>query len=92
MLNESLYYVEDFLGVMHNLSRWMAQNGVFIVSMFDTRVTRRIWKTLALAYVKLQGVEIRDDGAGLNWRIRVLRAKGAGRPPEDSPEPARRVI
>ena len=73
VLNESLYYVEDFLAVLRSLSRWLAADGVFIISMFDTLVTRRIWKAVASSYETLQDVEIRHRATGRRWRIRVLR-------------------
>jgi 2-polyprenyl-3-methyl-5-hydroxy-6-metoxy-1,4-benzoquinol methylase len=72
VLNESLYYVDDFPRVMRDLSRWLTQDGVFIVSMYDTRVTRRIWKALDRTHPKLQGFAIRDEGTGERWIIRVL--------------------
>jgi trans-aconitate methyltransferase len=75
VLNESLYYVADAPGVMTSLTRWLTPNGVFIVSMFDSRVTRRIWRMLARGYVSVQGVEIRDERTHLKWRIRVLRTR-----------------
>ncbi len=73
VLNESLYYVEDSLGVLRSLSRWLADDGVFIVSMFDTLVTRRIWKAVESTYERLQDVEIQHRVTGRRWRIRVLR-------------------
>jgi trans-aconitate methyltransferase len=73
VLNESLYYVDDFLGVLRSLARWLAEDGVFIVSMFDTLVTRRIWRALASTYEKLEDVEVRDQATARKWRIRVLR-------------------
>ena len=73
VLNESLYYVEDFLGVLRSLSRWLTKDGVFVVSMFDTLVTRRIWKALASPFENLEDVEIRQPATGRTWRIRVLR-------------------
>jgi len=75
VLNESLYYVEEFSRVMHDLSRWLTDEGVFIVSMYDTRITRRIWKVLERTHVKVQGIEITDEGTGERWLIRVLRAR-----------------
>jgi 2-polyprenyl-3-methyl-5-hydroxy-6-metoxy-1,4-benzoquinol methylase len=73
VLNESLYYVEEFTRVMRDLSGRLAHDGVFIVSMYDTRVTRRIWKALDRTHVKLQGIDIRDEATGERWTIRVLR-------------------
>ncbi len=75
ILNESLYYIEDYLGVMQNLSRGLKPDGVLIVSMYDTLITRRIWKALDRAYARVQGVEIRDEASGQLWHIRVLRPR-----------------
>jgi len=73
ILNESLYYLEDYLGVMQNLSRGLKPDGVLIVSMYDTLITRRIWKALDRAYKPVQGVTVRDEKTNQQWRIRVLR-------------------
>jgi hypothetical protein len=73
VLNESLYYVDDPVGVLRSLCRWLAPDGVFIVSMFDTLVTRRIWKALASTYKTLEDVEVRDRATARKWHIRVLR-------------------
>jgi 2-polyprenyl-3-methyl-5-hydroxy-6-metoxy-1,4-benzoquinol methylase len=73
VFNEALYYVEDFLGVMHALQPLLRDGGVFIVSMFDTRVTARIWTTLHGHFETVQGVRVHDEGSGLSWRICVLR-------------------
>ena len=75
VLNESLYYVADAPGVMTSLTRWLTPDGVFIVSMFESRVTRRIWRALARGHVSVQGVEIRDEGARRRWHLRVLRTR-----------------
>jgi trans-aconitate methyltransferase len=73
VLNESLYYVEDFVGVLRSLSRCLTGDGVFIVSMFDTLVTRRIWKVVASTYETGASVEIQHRATGRRWRIQVLR-------------------
>lgn len=44
ILNESLYYVDDYLGMMKNLSRALRADGVFLISMHYSRITKRIWK------------------------------------------------
>ncbi len=75
ILNESLYYIEDYLGVMRNLSRCLKPDGVLIVSMYDTLITRRIWSALDRAYLRIQGIAVRDESSGLLWRIRVLRPR-----------------
>jgi SAM-dependent methyltransferase len=72
ILNESLYYLEDYLGVMQNLSRGLKPDGVLIVSMYDTLITRRIWKSLDRTYTPVQGVTVRDEETNQLWRIRAL--------------------
>jgi 2-polyprenyl-3-methyl-5-hydroxy-6-metoxy-1,4-benzoquinol methylase len=73
VLNESLYYVDDYLGMMENLSQTLTADGVFIVSMHDTRITRRIWKSVQRSYALLHGVVLKDETTGALWRVRLLR-------------------
>lgn len=73
ILNESLYYVDDYLGMMNNLSRALRADGVFVISMHEARITKRIWKTLLRSYHLLQGVSLRDESTGGLWHIRSLR-------------------
>ncbi len=76
VLNESLYYLEDAVGVVQELSRHLSPEGVLIISMFQTLVTRRIWKALVSHYLLLQSVVVQDETHDRSWRIRVLRPKG----------------
>lgn len=73
VLNESLYYVDDYLGMMKNLSRVLRDDGVFVVSMHDTRITKRIWKDVLSSYALLQGVSLTDESSNGLWHIRILR-------------------
>lgn len=73
VFNESLYYVDEYLGLMKNLSGSLAQNGTFVVSMHDAPITNRIWRNILHAYTPIQGVELKDEASGQIWRIRVLR-------------------
>lgn len=73
VLNESLYYVEDYLGLMENLSQALTVDGVFVVSMHDTRIAKRIWKNVQRSYVPLHGVALKDEPTGCLWHIRVLQ-------------------
>ena len=74
VLNESLYYVDDYLGLMRNLSRTLKGEGVFIVSMHHTRITKRIWKNVLRSYTLLQGVAVSNESTDGLWHIRVLRS------------------
>jgi SAM-dependent methyltransferase len=80
VFNESLYYVEDFLDAMHKCSEWVSQRGVIVVSMFDTSVTKRIWKKLLQQYSPIQHVTVRDHESGCSWTIRVFLGEQTLRP------------
>jgi trans-aconitate methyltransferase len=75
VFNESLYYVDDAVGALNDLSRYLSDEGVFIVSMFDAFPTRRIWSALRTDYLVQQSVVVRDETNGKMWRIRVLGPK-----------------
>lgn len=72
VLNESLYYLDDYLGLLKNLSRALKADGVFIVSMHHTRITKRIWKNVLRSYNLLHGVALRNEPTNGLWHIRVL--------------------
>jgi trans-aconitate methyltransferase len=73
ILNESLYYVDDYLGMMKNLSRALRADGVFVVSMYDTRITKRIWRNLLRSYTLIQGVSLKNEPTDGLWHLRILR-------------------
>jgi len=75
VLNESLYYVDDYLEVMENVAQALTAEGVFIVSMLDTLITRRMWKNLKRSYVVLHGVVLKDEATGGLWHVRLLRPR-----------------
>lgn len=72
VFNESLYYIDDFLEAVHKASKWLTEEGVIVVSMFDTLVTTRIWKKLLRQYSAIQGVTVRDHESDCSWTIRVF--------------------
>lgn len=45
VFNESLYYVDNYTEVFEESFKWIRPNGLVIVSMFETPLTRRMWKT-----------------------------------------------
>jgi trans-aconitate methyltransferase len=72
VFNESLYYIDDFLNALQKSSEWLSEGGVIVVSMFDTLVTKRIWKRVLQQYSSIQAVTIRDHESGRGWTIRVF--------------------
>jgi len=73
VFNESLYYIDAYLESLYRLGRLLRTEGVFIVSMFDTLITRRIWKTLQNHLRIVEETLIRDDTSRIAWNIRVLQ-------------------
>ncbi len=80
VFNESLYYIDDFLNAMHKSSEWLNESGVVVVSMFDTLVTRRIWKKVLQDYFSIQQVMVRDHASGCSWTIRVFPRRQSSHP------------
>jgi 2-polyprenyl-3-methyl-5-hydroxy-6-metoxy-1,4-benzoquinol methylase len=72
VFNEALYYIGDYLGTLKTLETLLQPQGVFLISMFDTVVTRRIWKALGERYRPIQKVFIKDGQSGTKWTISVF--------------------
>lgn len=82
VFNESLYYISGYLESLRIFVHLLQENGVFIISMYDTRITRRIWKALEADFDLLGDVGLRN---GPSWTIRVLRPNvRLGAPPSSS--------
>jgi 2-polyprenyl-3-methyl-5-hydroxy-6-metoxy-1,4-benzoquinol methylase len=73
IFNESLYYADNYLDMMKDLSRSLKRDGVFIVSMHGSPITKRIWKNVLKSHILLQGVCLKDEITGGLWHIRSLR-------------------
>jgi trans-aconitate methyltransferase len=75
VFNESLCYLDDFRDAMERYSGMLTTGGVFLISLFDTLVTRRIWRGLAHAYEQADQVTVRHGSTGCVWNIRVMRPR-----------------
>jgi trans-aconitate methyltransferase len=75
VLNESLYYVDDVLRTLGELSHHLASDGVFIVSMYEGFSTHHIWRSLRKHYAVPRSIAVADETNGKKWRIRVLEPK-----------------
>ncbi len=80
VFNESLYYIEDFLDAIAKAESWLDGQGVVVVSMFDTLVTRRIWKRLMQRRKWLQSLSVHDHRSKRMWTIRVFAGPRATGP------------
>jgi len=70
VFNESLYYIDRYLDCLRAMTFLLSNNGVFIVSMYDTRITRRIWHNLSHEFLVVSEMHIRND---ITWTVRALR-------------------
>jgi trans-aconitate methyltransferase len=80
VFNESLYYIDNFLDAIGKAESWIDDQGVVVVSMFDTLVTQRIWKRLMERRKWLQSLSVYDHRSKRRWTIRVFPGPGATRP------------
>jgi trans-aconitate methyltransferase len=91
VLNESLYYVDNVVETLDELSQHLSSDGVFIVSMFDAFSTRHIWRALRTHYAVLRSIVVRDEINGKKWLIRVLQPKSRNKSREQSQREDKRV-
>ena len=80
VFNESLYYIDAFLDAIATAENFLDEQGVIVVSMFNTLVTRRIWKRLLERRRWLQSISVHDQRSKRTWTIRVFPGPGARRP------------
>jgi trans-aconitate methyltransferase len=80
VFNESLYYIDGFLDAIAKGESFLGDQGVVVVSMFDTLVTRRIWKQLLDRRKWLQSLSVHDQRSKRIWTIRVFPGTGTTLP------------
>jgi len=71
IFNECLYYFQDPMSVMKRYESFLTEDGLFIVSMFATEKTGRIWKILEESYIVQDEVFVKNR-SGVSWNIKVL--------------------
>lgn len=74
VFNECLYYFDDPAGTMARYENFLCDNGVFVVSMYVEKQTRRIWKMLDAPYRVEDEAKV-TNGAGISWVIKALRPR-----------------
>jgi trans-aconitate methyltransferase len=72
VFNETLYYVDDYLEVIDRMADHLIPDGHIVISMFETRVTARIWKNLAGRLSLVQGALTFDEQSRRSWTVRVF--------------------
>jgi 2-polyprenyl-3-methyl-5-hydroxy-6-metoxy-1,4-benzoquinol methylase len=71
VFNECLYYLPDPLETLSRYRAFLNDRGVFVISMYVERQTRRIWKMVDAAYFVKDAVQITNQ-AGTSWIVKVL--------------------
>ena len=80
VFNESLYYIDAYPHAIAKAESFLSENGVIVVSMFDTLVTRRIWKSLLERRKWLQSLSVHDHRSKRMWTIRVFPGQDTKQP------------
>lgn len=80
VFNESLYYIDTFVDAVTKAESYLSDRGVVVVSMFDTLVTRRIWRRLLERRKWLQSLSVHDHWSKRRWTIRVFPGQDTARP------------
>jgi len=74
IFNECLYYMEDPVGTLRHYEGFLAENGVFIVSMHSTAKSMKIWKRVDGQYRIRDAVSV-TNLKGVCWVIKALEGK-----------------
>lgn len=72
VFNESIYYIDDIAGAIRRAESWLDDQGVLVLCMIDTLVTKRVWRRISAGRRTLQACRVRDLGTGRSRTIRVL--------------------
>lgn len=81
VFNESLYYVPDPLAELDRYTRWLAADGVFLISTHLKPKTEDLWARLADRYRVVDHTTVINT-LGTNWRCGALQP-----PPTPSRQP-----
>ena len=80
VFNESLYYIPDPLNVLAHYRRFLAEDGILVLCMFQTNLARRIWRRIEdTDLVELTAVKVSNEW-GFASRVKAL-ANRAIQPP-----------
>jgi SAM-dependent methyltransferase len=76
IFNESAYYFDDIVRGLRRFEAFLADGGVFLVSMFAAERNAPRWDALRAAYDILDDVTVRN-AEGREWRCAALAPHGA---------------
>jgi len=76
VFNESLYYYDDAIRGLARYAKFLAPDGVLLVSMHTKERTERLWDRIAERYDVVDAVTI-ENSRGVQWIIKVLATRTA---------------
>jgi 2-polyprenyl-3-methyl-5-hydroxy-6-metoxy-1,4-benzoquinol methylase len=75
VFNECLEYFDDPLSILQRYEHFLAEDGIYVVSMFvgtDTVRTKRIWKMLESLYIAETQTQV-STARGYSWIVKVFK-------------------
>lgn len=72
VFNETLYYADDPVQAMSRMEAHLLPGGVFVISMFRSLVTARLWRKVLRRYKSIQRVSVSDQASRIRWDIAIL--------------------
>ncbi len=74
IFNEMLYYLPDPVAVVQRFARYLTANGAFIVSLWECRESRAVWRRIGPGLRLLDQTKVvRRDST---WHVRLCRPAG----------------
>lgn len=73
IFNESVYYVGDsrVLNLLKKYKRYIKEDGIFIISMFQHKRSNNIWQTVDSIYSPIDGTKITNKSGDI-WIVKVF--------------------
>ena len=71
VLNEVLYYSKNPLALLKRYTQYLAEDGVFLIGMYDTKKSTAIWLSANKVYSELDSVKVQQDSK--NWNYKILK-------------------
>lgn len=76
IFNEILYYLDDPVAMMDRLIEGLTEDGIMIVSMYNSEMTKKLWRAIESKYTVLDEVGLKNR-KGVVWYVKVLTPERA---------------
>ena len=72
IFNECLCYLDDPVAVLKKYESFLESEGLFVVSLYGSKISTHIWKMLDAAYMAKDQVDL-THVSGTSWTIQVIK-------------------